>query len=494
MNKKVLEYCFWWPIKTLDTHEADTPPVMQIARNIYATLVSEHILGEPEGILVKSWIVSDQGREWRFKLKENLRFDDGSLITPEIVLMSFKRILWLTREEGLVLNSLLPEVQKWKSMREDSRCICIENVNELVFRFIKEPLSLFETISQPIYGIVHPKCFDSNGIWKKPFVSSASGQYSISEVNDRYIQIKNRYIFRNVTNAPDEVRISWPYKEGDTVLSLLSERKIDLTVEHSFAIGKERFDELLQEGIQIVEEPPLRMHFVHLNYKREPFSKKNLREMFRDQFLNLISIDPEYLSAGSEVDPSFIPKGGIGYVKFNLLDNPINIKINFKKKIEILFYPFSSDFKIQKSIERIILNVIENLGLDANVVHYSERSKAFDRMRRDDFDLIVRGSGILVHNPFADLRMMFMSNLGAKIPDPSNKIKDLILQPEDEPCKQQREKLVTQINENIFEEAAIITFAHSSVLYLMNKSFDFSNYNLFADPIEFRAIGWKNKN
>ncbi len=41
MTTESLRYWFWWPIRTLDTYEADTPPVMQIARNIYATLVSE---------------------------------------------------------------------------------------------------------------------------------------------------------------------------------------------------------------------------------------------------------------------------------------------------------------------------------------------------------------------------------------------------------------------------------------------------------------------
>ena len=125
MDENILKYWFWWPIRTLDTHEADTPPVMQIARNIYATLVSEYIDGKAQGNLAQGWSVSTDGKEWRFRLRKDLFFDDGTQITPGIVLLNFKRILWLTKEEGLVLNSLLPEVKHWKSMQEKSTSICI---------------------------------------------------------------------------------------------------------------------------------------------------------------------------------------------------------------------------------------------------------------------------------------------------------------------------------------------------------------------------------
>ncbi len=32
MEQAPLRYWFWWPIRTYDTFEADTPPVMQLAR------------------------------------------------------------------------------------------------------------------------------------------------------------------------------------------------------------------------------------------------------------------------------------------------------------------------------------------------------------------------------------------------------------------------------------------------------------------------------
>jgi ABC-type oligopeptide transport system substrate-binding subunit len=184
MNNKPLRYFFFSPINSYDTFEADNYANMQVARNIYGTLVSDLIDGVPQGIVAESWDVSSDGKIWKFKIRKNLTFEDGSPLSPEIVLLNFKRILWLTRKEGLVLNSLLPEIQSWKSMNDESKSIFLNEKKELIFKFIHRPVSLLEAISQPIYGIAHPDCFDHEGKWKNIMSTIASGQYRISDRNE----------------------------------------------------------------------------------------------------------------------------------------------------------------------------------------------------------------------------------------------------------------------------------------------------------------------
>jgi ABC-type transport system substrate-binding protein len=491
MESNVLKYWFWWPIRTLDTHEADTPPVMQIARNIYGTLVSEYVDGKAQGILAKDWTISSDGKEWKFKLREHLTFDDGSPITPESILLNFKRILWLTKEEGLVLNSLLPEVKHWKSMNEKSDNIFINKNHELVFRFIRRPISLFEAIGQPIYGIANPKCFDENGKWKDPMCTSSSGQYKIDKIESNYIQISSRKLFNAVDNAPDIIQIYWPTNKNDSVIKAIEERRADLTVEHSFALGSEKLKKLKNSGVQVEEEPPMRMHFVHLNHKRGPFLSKEIRQSFRDLFTIKLFANKDFLSSGITPDSSFIPKGGVGYKNYPMPSKPDMKKMNKSEIVEVLFYPISSDEKIQGSIEKSVIDSLNELGINYNIQKFSERFDAFNKMRNDQFDIIVRGSGILAHNPYGDLRMMFMSKLGARIPNPSNEIPKLIEEAEIEPDSVKRGHLVTKINDIIHDESVVINFAHSKLLYLSNKNLDFSRYNLYADPAEFRAIGWK---
>ncbi len=71
-----------------------------------------------------------------------------------------------------MLNSLLPEVSSWTSMNHPSRVLRLENGNELIFRFVRRPISLFEAIGQPLYGVAHPKCFDETGSGGILFVRS----------------------------------------------------------------------------------------------------------------------------------------------------------------------------------------------------------------------------------------------------------------------------------------------------------------------------------
>src|SRR5690606_10800991 len=117
-----------------------------------------------------------------------------------------KRMLWLTRNEGLVLNSLLPDIASWKSMKEPSENIRLED-NVLVFKFIRRPINLFEAISQPIYGIANPKCFDDRGLWKDAMCTSCSGQYRIESLSESSITLRARNVFRALANSPQLVSI-----------------------------------------------------------------------------------------------------------------------------------------------------------------------------------------------------------------------------------------------------------------------------------------------
>ncbi len=195
-------------------------------------------------------------------------------------------------------------------------------------------------------------------------------------------------------------------------------------------------------------------------------------------------------SSGIELNPSFIPKGGVGYAEFAVQAEAAIHKAG-GETVEVLFFPIAAEKQMQKAIEDSLLSTLKAHGLRPHVTRYQDRFEAFNRMRKGDFDVIVRGTGILVNNPYADLRMMFMSKVGALIPDPSGAIPEKIEAAEKETDPGRRASIVKRINQSIFDEAAIITFAHSNLVYIFRDSADLSRLNLFCDPIEFRSVGWK---
>lgn len=488
MKHSPLRYWFWWPARTLDTFEADTPPVMQVARNIYAPLISDGLDGKFQGMIAEDWQVDDTGRTWRFRIRKGLTFDDGTPITPDVVIQNFRRILWLTRSEKLALNSLMPEVAAWRKYADPLASLSLEN-DSVVFRFNRRPINLFEAISQPLYGIADPKCFDENGRWKDPFCHSPSGQYRMIAHSSGKIVLQSRGIFASLPDAPERIEIYAPIERSDSVVQALLDGRGDLTVEHSFAISRDTLKLIRDKGLKTLEEPPVRMHFLHLNPQHEAFKEAVVRRSVRDMFLRTLKADRRFASSGLELNASFVPKGGVGYADFPL---PAEVPPHkgHGESVEVLFFPIAAEKQIQEAIEDSVLKTLKAHGFRPKVSRYQDRFEPFNRMRKGDFDVIVRGTGIFVNNPYADLRMMFMSKVGAMIPDPSGSIPAKIEAAEMEADPERRAEIVKEINRSMFDDAAIITFAHSNLIYISRKGADLSKLNLFSDPIEFRSIGW----
>jgi ABC-type transport system substrate-binding protein len=218
-----LSYWFVLAPQSADTYRSDLLENLQFAKNIYAPLVSTYMTGKPQGMAAVSWTVDPSGRVWRFKIRRGLVFEDGTPISPDIVLQNFKRIFWLTRKDGLVLNSLLPEVREMKSMRQPLRSAYATS-DEVVFQFSKRPLNLFETISQPIYGIAHPKCFDDEGRWEDPWCLCSSGQYQVKFRSANKIVLKSRHVFQEVAGAPEIVEFHAFNKNANVLNALMAGR------------------------------------------------------------------------------------------------------------------------------------------------------------------------------------------------------------------------------------------------------------------------------
>jgi peptide/nickel transport system substrate-binding protein len=490
MSNKPLRYWFWYLPTTLDTAKADRAGVMAIAKNIYAPLISTYLDGTPQGLIAEKWAVDNSGKTWRFKIRKNLVFDDGTPITPEIVLQNFRRILWLTRNDGLLFNSLLPEVAKWTNYASPLKSVYADG-DEIVFKFSKRPLNLFEEISMPIYGIASPKCFDENGNWKDLFCSISSGQYKVKELAQDKVVLQSRHVYSEVENAPEIVEVR-ARADKNTAEEILAGHG-DLTVMASLDITDELQEKVHRSEIHLAAEPAARMHFMELNAKRPAFADKNLRQSIRNTFLSLLH-EKDVFAGANELDPSFIPKGGVGHVKFDI-HKAERINKRHESEAVILLSPpppstKSRGQKIQQALEDTILKTLSLHSIKAQIVK-CDGGELIERRRRNDFDLLFRSSGVSIDDPYAALRMMFMSDIGACIPDPSRTVPGLIIKAEASDNPSLRKKLAEKINRTIYEEASVITYAHSSIIYVGTNKVDFSRINLFSDPIEFRAINWR---
>lgn len=77
--------------ETLDPHRAEGVGTANILRDLYEGLTSESPGGEVTGGVADRWEISDQGRLYRFHLRENARWSNGDAITADDFVFALQR-------------------------------------------------------------------------------------------------------------------------------------------------------------------------------------------------------------------------------------------------------------------------------------------------------------------------------------------------------------------------------------------------------------------
>lgn len=491
MDGKPFKFVFWAKPESYDPYKSDGMESMSIAKNIYAPLVSTFLDGKAQGMVAEKWEISKDGKTWKFLIRKGLKFADGSPITPEIVLANFRRILWLTRDSGLAINMAMPELKTWSDYSVPLRSVYVEG-GAIVFRFKYQPASLFEALEKPLYGIAHPNCFDERGQWREKSCLIESGQYRISKQLPDKMILENRHVYPEVPEAPEVVEFLTQVPGKKARLDWVLEDGAEMTFLGTLSVGKTEETKVQEAGYKLLKEPPLRMHYMRLNHRRSPFSDKMLRQSVRDTFLNLLSKDPDFASE-IQLDTSFVPPGGMGYISMNIPEIPVKRPQIKGSEILVLLSPsappekpVTKSDKFLKALEIAVLKTMEMHGIKVNISR--DYTKAYERTKSGHFDLMFNYSGMSVQEPYEALRMMFMSDVGACIPDPSGKIPGLIEKGHTAKDPGDRKGFAEKINKKIFDDAAVITFTHSGFMYLYSPRTDISRINTFSDPVEFRAV------
>jgi hypothetical protein len=98
-------------------------------------------------------------------------------------------------------------------------------------------------------------------------------------------------------------------------------------------------------------------------------------------------------------------------------------------------------------------------------------------------DLTARGTGILVSDPDDDVRFMFLSKEGIRLPDTDGNIKNALAKSHLDP---------QEVNQLLWNQAVVWPVVHyASGLWAKNDKFDFSEVNLILPPTEFQWIKWR---
>jgi peptide/nickel transport system substrate-binding protein len=73
-----------------DATQGDTPTQHSLTCLIFETLVTTDQNGQVQPLLAESWQITNEQRRWQFRLRRNVRFHDGTALTPEIAAASLR--------------------------------------------------------------------------------------------------------------------------------------------------------------------------------------------------------------------------------------------------------------------------------------------------------------------------------------------------------------------------------------------------------------------
>lgn len=441
--------------------------------SVLATLITNYQTDRYYPLIAESWHSSNNFMTWTFQIKSSLSFSNGKMITPEDVMNSLKRITLIQKKKHSKNNwtNFLNEFEQLQDLKSNFNGITIEK-NNLILHFTKPQPNLLDEISFGTYAIVSPQNYNVvTGEWKTNESIISSYQYEVTNFNtqDKELSLSLR---KNISFSDNlkfqHIIISWDDKVkaksdiimGDTLNNQANE--------------KYKFYGPLKNGI-------LYYHCLTWKKKDSPFYDINFRKNLRAALYKELSI------AKYPLVLSFFPLSinGIQEAKLNLQEDISSTNTTKEDVRNTVNYFYKNS--VEEKYNNILFNSAEKaiLSLSKIPIKKDLSFSLFKYWRYPDYknievDLTRVQTGILVERPDHDIRFMFLSDEGVKLPDLDGSIHEELEKPN---LNYQR------INQLLWEQAIIWPITHlSSGIWIDEKRIDLSHYNINRPPIDFTFI------
>lgn len=298
----------------LDPHAIFDVPMQFILLNMYDTLY--RYSGNPPELqpwLASGHQVSEDGLTWTFKLVPGAKFHDGSPITANDVVYSFRRLLGMKRGPA---GAFLPVLKPDKVTAPDAETV----------RFVLDkPYAPF-LAAIPLVAIVNQKQVEAN-VKDNDFGSTwlsandaGSGPYRLDPASYRPREaldlVRNKDHFKGWADNPKPIDLvrSRPVAETSTRVLALMRGEIDATDSYLPTDQVERVEK--NARTRVARDESMRVFIIRMNNKKPPFDNANARKCFASAF-NYDGFNQVILKGYVDRNPGPNPR--------NLWGNPPNL-------------------------------------------------------------------------------------------------------------------------------------------------------------------------
>ncbi len=267
---------------TLDPHAIFDVPAQFVLLNVYDGLYRYQ--GNPPKLvpwLAESHTASADGLTWEFKLRAGATFHDGSPVTAEDVVYSFRRLLAMKRAPAAAFTPVLKAEN-------------VAAVDARTVRFVlSSPYAPFLS-AMPLVAIVNPRAIQPNvrnDDWGAAWLAAnvaGSGAYRIDPATYRPQNALDlqRFAghFMGWADNPrpiDQVRVR-PVMETSTRVLALMRGEIDATDSYLPTDQVERVEK--NARTRVAKDESMRVFIIRMNNQKPPFDNRDARLCFAHAF------------------------------------------------------------------------------------------------------------------------------------------------------------------------------------------------------------------
>lgn len=442
-------------------------------RAVLAPLVTQYRIGEHVGVIAESWRSSPDHKEWHFKIRKDLSFENGDEITPEVVRKSLARIGVLLKKRGSKSELFDSLIDHEKLISLSSKIRGLEVFGDfLTFRFNSPFPKLLETLSFGTLSISSPKNYDElSGKWKDSKSVLASGAYRVAEWNDS----KFRLVLRD--EFPAKLRHPRPLREITFIQNPNSVELADI-------VGGDSTSTHLSPKFIFYGGALSQIAYAHCvswQEKGSPCHNIKERRIIRNAFYQAME------SRGSKIIRSFFPTvmNGIKEADAPGVENIIRNEAHDNNPKKLRFRLASRKNPIRGNFNLAISDAAKSVGMipEGKEIPVPDLVADLDPARKThNADIYYMETGILIDDPDSDIKFMFLSKEGVRLPDVNGGILRTISTSQFDPQK---------INDLLWDQAVIWPITHFRTGLWAKDSLDFSHLNLVLPATDFSWIGWK---
>ena len=273
-GESVLRVSFAWPTAVDPAVGSDYASTTALA-NLYDTLVFPTVDGGVEPWLAESWETSEDGLTWTFKLKQGIKFHDGSELLASDVAYSMNRMLAVGEGFGYLFIDVVSSVTAVDDYTVE---FTLAQPNGLFLPtlirlyVLNEDLVRANTTAEGPYG--------EEGDYGREWLlthDAGSGSYTIVEFPlEEYVLMEkfDDWWGEFVENAPEQFRMI-ATTETATVRTLMSNRELDISDQWQTIEALEALDAI--EGVDIVAYSNLTAFYYMLNTQKPPLDDVHCR-------------------------------------------------------------------------------------------------------------------------------------------------------------------------------------------------------------------------